>query len=502
MPLNQSGFVDKVGLQNLSEIAQEVLEYTSEADFNRNVDESGITHDALADHAGVGTVADGYDVGSITEGLVGYYPLDEGAGRVARDGALDNLGNLNNSPSWISGNIGSNALDFNGNQGYVNIADSRELRLMKSLNFTITMWVKRSSDVYDPMITKYDRQGYLVRFIDENNNGVNGVSFYINNNSTSNRDTIEVDKALDDNTWYHLACRRSGDGASGLTIFIDGVEQSPDYTNSESAGTFTDNTADLQIANYSTDYFDGQLDDVRFYGRALSQPEIETIATRSNSSGREVTESDIPSQSDNGVSRYEFENNVTDSWGSNDGTDNTSAGFTTGVYGQAKSFDGTDDQIPTADIDVSTVTVSAWFNYSGTGFQILLSDYDQSDRTAAFGVNGSDQLYTEFALSDTSYSVSDSEAASTGVWIHGVYTWDGTTQRLYKNGQLVGTNQPGQTPPSNDSDWHIGSDGASGGSEFNGDADDLRIYSAALSQREVEELYNRGAYRINRGDLV
>jgi len=495
MPLNQSGVVDKSGLQNLSEIASIILEYTSESDFNNNVEDSGVTHDTLADHAGTGTVADGYEVGSVTEGLVAYYPLDEGAGRVARDGALDNLGQINGATWNGSGQVGSNALSFDGTDDKVDITSIPTITFDL---YTVCGWFESSTDADQGLFGDYGNTGSEVYYTVDTSGG--GARFF--HNDGSGADYIETDNTYTDGAWHHIAFIRRGAGASNLDIYVDGSSVSTTIQADNNAGAHTfSGSAQLGARNDNL-YMNGLLDDIRIYGRALSQPEIETIATRSEPSGREVTESDIPSQSDNGVSRYEFENDVTDSWGSNNGTDNTSAGFTTGVYGQAKSFDGTDDQIPTADIDVSTVTISAWFNYSGTGFQILLSDYDQSDRTVAFGVNGSDQLYTEFALSDTSYSVSDSEAASTGVWIHGVYTWDGTTQRLYKNGRLVGTNQPGQTPPSNDSDWHIGSDGASGGSEFNGDADDLRIYSAALSQREVEELYNRGAYRINRGELV
>lgn len=46
----------------------------------------------------------------------------------------------------------------------------------------------------------------------------------------------------------------------------------------------------------------------------------------------------------------------------------------------------------------------------------------------------------------------------------------------------------GRHPNGNDSPW----DGA---------IDDVRIYNREFSPREVEQLFNKGAYRISRGDL-
>src|SRR6056297_552490 len=58
---------------------------------------------------------------------------------------------------------------------------------------------------------------------------------------------------------------------------------------------------------------------------------------------------DIP---DSGIAQYEWEQDVTDSWNGYDGTDNTSAGYSTdnqeGTY--SKAFDGTDDYVNIGDV--------------------------------------------------------------------------------------------------------------------------------------------------------
>lgn len=78
--------------------------------------------------------------------------------------------------------------------------------------------------------------------------------------------------------------------------------------------------------------------------------------------GRAIGGSAIP---DSGVSRWEYEQDVTDSWNGNDWADNTSAAFTTnaqvGTY--AKLFDETqDDYLELGDIITETGawTLTAW----------------------------------------------------------------------------------------------------------------------------------------------
>ena len=81
---------------------------------------------------------------------------------------------------------------------------------------------------------------------------------------------------------------------------------------------------------------------------------------------------------DSGISRYEFEQDVTDSWGDNDGTDNTSAGYTTdaAVGSYAKSFDGVDDVVPLGNNAIdptrTNLSVSIWANKDDTSDATLV----------------------------------------------------------------------------------------------------------------------------------
>ncbi|HAA87668.1 MAG TPA: hypothetical protein DCE22_05385, partial [Verrucomicrobiales bacterium] len=73
-------------------------------------------------------------------------------------------------------------------------------------------------------------------------------------------------------------------------------------------------------------------------------------------------------------------------------------------------------------------------------------------------------------------------------WIHLACTWDGTTCRLFIDGELSkeGSDTPIRGP--DDHDFVIGGTGA-GHTKFKGKIDELRIYNRALSESEVAELH-------------
>ncbi|MFC1756390.1 LamG domain-containing protein [Patescibacteria group bacterium] len=92
------------------------------------------------------------------------------------------------------------------------------------------------------------------------------------------------------------------------------------------------------------------------------------------------------------------------------------------------------------------------------------------------------------------YSIPNSNVPD-GVWTHLSYTFDSGHTEAYINGEVVGTRDCGVilTIPSYSNNWLIGS----GPGKFDGLIDEARLYSRALSQAEIDELYNQGQAKIN-----
>ena len=486
--------------------------WNSKEDFNRNKESSGFTSNKINGNG----LKRGYTKGSLTKGLVAYYPMERGEGQVLFDGAHgnhgqikpgDSGGNTSTSDMWNdSDKVGSNCLSFDGTDDFVNAGD-----VFSTLNDgSITGWFKISSMSGNEAVYAWrDPDGTdafevfvddgTVRFADERGND------FVSADSTS---------TYDDGSWHFFA----GVSIKGknATLFVDGVEVasssiSDDSIESDSVDQYIGARNDT--ANSTTDwYFSGDLDNVAIYDRALSQPEIEALYNLTSPQGRKVTESDVPSQSDSGVSRYPFDGDVNDSWGSNDGTDNTSAGFVDGVFGQAKDFNGTDDRVELPDLGLNSsqsFTFSAWTNMDSGDSSIhgIVSRYDGSDDIIQFQIDARNDPnvvhWRAGHAGSNEISITSNVNDPYESWIHivGVYDSTGPTLRLYENGSLTaestGTVDDFDTA---DGPW-IGAQ-SDGSKYFNGAIDDVRIYDKALSPTEVEQLYSKGAYRINRTDVL
>lgn len=103
---------------------------------------------------------------STDSSLVGWWPLDEGAGATAGDSSgLGNNGTLQGSPTWVAGIAGS-ALLFDGTN-YVRIGDQASLEGMSQV--TVEAWIQTESPALNRVVfSKWyaGSRSYALRFSD------------------------------------------------------------------------------------------------------------------------------------------------------------------------------------------------------------------------------------------------------------------------------------------------------------------------------------------------
>jgi hypothetical protein len=204
--------------------------------------------------------------------------------------------------------------------------------------------------------------------------------------------------------------------------------------------------------------------------------------------------SDIP---DSGVSRWEFEQDVTDSWGSNDGSITGDPLFVTdsaeGSY--SLDFDGTDDLV-TAPIQSfpTPFTWSIWVN-----FDAISTGTDQMFMSI-FGAGGDDvYLYQEgdtdsLKFNDDSTGIIDSASISTGTWYHVVGVRGDSQNELYLDAASQGKLSASAKTYDTGKDLTFGNiDPGATNRYTDGQLDDPRYYDKALSSTEVSNLYNIGS---------
>ncbi|NQT51747.1 glycoside hydrolase family 99-like domain-containing protein, partial [bacterium] len=101
----------------------------------------------------------------------------------------------------------------------------------------------------------------------------------------------------------------------------------------------------------------------------------------------------------------------------------------------------------------------------------------------------------EVPLTEWSHHLTAHEPLPTGRWVHLAGTFDGTTMRLYVDGEVQGTmERPGPVKP-NDFPLCLGTYDVGHAAHFTGLLDELRLYSRALAADEVRAHYRALAVR-------
>ncbi|MGH2798631.1 MAG: LamG-like jellyroll fold domain-containing protein, partial [Thermoleophilaceae bacterium] len=201
-------------------------------------------------------------------GLVAAYSFDESGGGTVRDSAGgDDPGTLSGA-ARTSGRFGR-ALRFDGENDLVSIPDASRLDLTDKM--TLEAWVKPSAlgSSWRTVILK-EQPDDLVYGLYANATGAapSGHVYVGDDMRTKGMETLPV------GAWTHLAATYDG---SMLRLFVNGVESS----NLAVDGRMASSSAPLRLGGNQVwdEWFDGVIDEVRIYSRALSPAEIQADMT-------------------------------------------------------------------------------------------------------------------------------------------------------------------------------------------------------------------------------
>jgi hypothetical protein len=201
-----------------------------------------------------------------TEGLLAYYALE---GDVLDSSGNGNDGVIVGDPNFVDGPVGL-AIDLNGDD-YVDCGNARAFSVTEYL--TVALWVniRTLPTLWTPAITKGNSAWRI-----SNNRDTTGMHFAFEDGSRGWQAANSATE-LNMDEWYHVC--GVYDINVGAKIYIDGVE---DGSNPDTQG-ITQNTEIVAIGlnSESTDplqMWDGGIDEVYIYNRALSEDEIAFLA--------------------------------------------------------------------------------------------------------------------------------------------------------------------------------------------------------------------------------
>src|SRR3989344_5196869 len=371
-------------------------------------------------------------------GLVGYWSFNEGTGSYAGDSSGNrNQGTLTNGPTWVDGKRGK-ALNFDGVNDYV-IASSTSLNNLPAMTVSAWMFPRSSGEgTVGNIVTK--SQGA----------GVNGWRIY--QDGTQIRMIVDYDGGSDLsrlggtgsetlNQWQHIVFTWDGSSIStNIKIYRDGKEVSGTSGNNGTGNRISDSSNSLIIGNDDgqTRTFNGLIDDVRVYNRALSAAEIQTLY---KSGAQKFT---APPTNLGLVGYWSMNENTGTIAG--DASGNNNRGILTngptwvdGKRGKALNFDGVDDYVNAGSAGnferTNSFTVSLWIKrnpnptvteavvakevgsgtFQGWGLLILGGAANDPYRINIANTSGTNNLLVEYPRTNDSG------------WHHVVFTYNGTS---------------------------------------------------------------------------
>ena len=455
---------------------------------------SGGTFNASSTLNVAGTLADNTTASSSGgTGPVGWWKLDEGTpgASVVDSSGNGNTGTQSGSPTYTSSVPGAvnftdpYAMTFNGTSQYVSIGPM----FTGVNNFSVSFWAK----VHNP--TTQDAQTAIQ--IGDSSSNSRGWGIRTRTSSTAGHWQIvhsgvagylETTAVASNDVWAHYVMVVSG----GTTSF---------YQNG-SAVSVTNNTNVINaplstdvgyIGNLGGNYFNGSIDDVRIYNRALSQAEITSLA---------------PSY----VGYWKFDE------GSGASATDWSGFGNTGTLVAAPTWTGSSGVAPVSFTDSNAVTfngttqyadlgngssinfaganpfsLSLWYKSAispGTGLHLIgkrtgcagsAIQYQIADATVP---NGGIAFYEWDGTG--AHSLSSNIQATVGSWTHIAFTYTGTVGTIYVNGAPANSASLTFTNNTVATDLMVGESGTC--AKANGSIDDVRIYNRALSATEVSQL--------------
>ncbi len=217
------------------------------------------------------------DVWSFTTGpaitdptLLGWWKFDEGQGSVAFDwSGHSNHGTLVGGPQWVAGNI-NGALELDGTDDYVDLNDPLGLQITG--NITIAAWIK-SDDVGGErnIIAK----GYVFDPHGEIRLQLNGNTYNFGSLDSGGQHQVAEDGAdADVGRWVHLAGTYDG---SNWNLYRNGLLVNSAEDSVGAVPVAVGWSIGSRGGDMIDQLFDGLIDDVRIYNRALTQDEIAEI---------------------------------------------------------------------------------------------------------------------------------------------------------------------------------------------------------------------------------
>src|SRR3990167_2612693 len=207
-----------------------------------------------------------------TTGLVSYWKMDESSGNAADSHGSNTLVN-NNTTAYATGKINNGADLETGSSNFFSIADASQSGLDFSSALTFSLWVRFETFTGTALIFKRTDGGGQESFRFQMN--ATSISLTTSSDGTTNDGSVSVDHTAVTTTWYHVVVTKDG---TTVKFYVNGAEVSANLTGTVPATIFNGTGAFRVGSNEGiSNFFDGIMDEISVWSRALSASEISLL---------------------------------------------------------------------------------------------------------------------------------------------------------------------------------------------------------------------------------
>lgn len=199
------------------------------------------------------------------DGLVAYWPFDEGTGKAAEDVTGNGHdGKFAGAPKWVDGKFGT-ALEFDGEEDHVVVLDDAAFAIEE--NITFMAWFS-PGDVLTSRRLMVKNNSIFVIFDFGNKDSIDFLVKPDNTFAESKTTDWKVGE------WYHFAGTFDG---KTMKVYVNGKLEG------EVANNVPIAPSDLELwiggddFGRPTDFFPGTIDEVRLYEKTLTEAEIQKV---------------------------------------------------------------------------------------------------------------------------------------------------------------------------------------------------------------------------------
>ena len=344
----------------------------------------------------------------------------------ANDARGRNNGTLFGGAGFVSGRV-DQAFSFDGSTQYLQIANPKDIPLGNASR-TVLAWIKWNDappGALHQNIFAYGSWGtyagtfFFERKSDTGKLYLTGYFTELVGNTVIAPDIRYLVAVTHDGTTSKFYVNGSEDGSATIThntiMNAEGIKIGDAPGNDGNHGKFN-----------------GLIDEVTVFNRALSQQEIAAVY---GAAGGGVCPC-APSPAGL-VSQWKAEGNANDFVGNNNGNLVNGAGYAMGKVGQAFSFDGTDDYVALPDaashlLNDSAGTISAWVYPSALGDNDIVVAFGSGENGQGIGLGiwGNIRIYHHTGT----YDWQSNTGVEANTWTLLTYSWDAAEEKIYKNG--------------------------------------------------------------------